>query len=233
MSYAQQSMAPVIHADADTRATFLVKVYQHLGLALGAFLVFEYLLFSFGFAKKMGVFISGSPGSWLLIMGGFMIVQAIASRSAHKVGNSGIQYAALFGLAVAEALIFAPILWFAFQGSGTNTVVNAAIVTVVGFAGLSVVAFLTRKDLSFLRPILMWASFAAIGLIVVAYLFKLELGILFSVAMVALAGATILYQTQNIVRRYPEWAYVGAAVSLFASFMMLFWYVLRIFMGRR
>ena len=42
------------------------------------------------------------------------------------------------------------------------------------------------------------------------------------------AGASILYQTQTILRRYPAEAYVGASVQLFASVMLLFWYVLRL-----
>ncbi|MFP5376233.1 MAG: hypothetical protein ACLGIO_05555 [Acidimicrobiia bacterium] len=46
--------------------------------------------------------------------------------------------------------------------------------------------------------------------------------------MIALAGASILYQTQAIMKTYPAEAYVGGAVQLFASVMMLFWYVLRL-----
>ena len=53
-----------------------------------------------------------------------------------------------------------------------------------------------------------------------------------SVAMIGLAGASILYNTQNIMKRYPEEAYVGAAVQLFASLMMMFWYVLRLLVRR-
>ena len=66
--------------------------------------------------------------------------------------------------------------------------------------------------------------------IVAGVVFGFELGPLFSVAMIALAGASILYQTQQIVRQYPAWAYVGAAVGLFSSVMLLFWYVLRLMM---
>jgi len=50
--------------------------------------------------------------------------------------------------------------------------------------------------------------------------------------MIALMGASILYNTQNILRRYPEEAYVAAAVSLFGSVMTMFYYILRIFMDR-
>ena len=72
----------------------------------------------------------------------------------------------------------------------------------------------------------------ALVLILAAVLFGLELGVWFSLAMIGLAGASILYQTQTILRRYPEEAYVGAAVQLFASVMLLFWYVLRLFSRR-
>lgn len=234
MAYTEPTMTPVIHADENTRAAFLIRVYQHLALAVAAFVVFETVLFMTGIAEGLYNFLARSGGvAWLLILGGFAIVSMISSRSAHNLTNPSAQYLGLFALALAEAVIFAPFLYLAFSSEdGTATVSSAAIVTGLGFGALSLVAFTTRKDLSFLRPLIMWGSIVAIGLILVAVLFGLQLGILFSVAMIGLAGASILYQTQNIVRRYPEWAYVGAAVSLFASLMMLFWYVLRLFMRR-
>jgi hypothetical protein len=104
----------------------------------------------------------------------------------------------------------------------------AALITAAGFAGLTAIGFVTRADLSYLRPLLLWGGVCSLLLIGAALLFGLELGIWFSVAMIALAGAAILYQTQTILRRYPEEAYVGAAVQLFSSVMLLFWYVLRL-----
>ena len=74
----------------------------------------------------------------------------------------------------------------------------------------------------------MWGGMCSLLLIGAALLFGFELGVWFSLAMIALAGASILYQTQTVMRRYPEEAYVGAAVQLFASVMLLFWYVLRL-----
>jgi len=114
------------------------------------------------------------------------------------------------------------------QPNGDSTVVAAALITAAGFAGLTAVAFVTRRDLSFLRPLLLWGGVSALVLIGAAVLFGLSLGIWFSVAMIALAGGSILYTTQTIMRQYPEEAYVGASVQLFASVMMLFWYVLRL-----
>ncbi|MEE9415763.1 MAG: Bax inhibitor-1 family protein, partial [Acidimicrobiales bacterium] len=101
-----------------------------------------------------------------------------------------------------------------------------------GFAGLTAVAWFTKNDLSFLRPVMMYGGILAMVLIVAAIAFGFNLGVWFSVAMIGLMGVSILYQTQNIIRRFPAHAYVGAAVQLFSSVMTMFWYVLRLFMAR-
>jgi FtsH-binding integral membrane protein len=70
-------------------------------------------------------------------------------------------------------------------------------------------------------------------LIAASVLFGFQLGTMFSVGMVAFAGAAVLYDTSNVLHRYPEDRYVGAALQLFASIALMFWYVLRIFLGSR
>ena len=233
MSYTSPlDMTPVISTDEQTRSAFLVRVYQHLGLAVAAFVVFETLLFMIGLAESIYNLIAGSSGMWLLILGGFMVVNWMTSSAAHNLSNPRAQYAGLFGLAAAEAVIFAPLLFRVFNTDGSGTVAAAAFVTLFGFAGLTAVAMLSKSDFSFLRPILMFAGIMALVAIGGSLLFGFHLGVWFSAAMVLLAGGSILYQTQNIVRQYPAWAHVGAAVSLFGSLMMMFWYVLRIFSSR-
>jgi FtsH-binding integral membrane protein len=216
--------------DDRARGDFLVKVYQHLLGAVVAFVLFETLLFATGAAKGIYDFISGASAAWFLILGAFMVVNWMATQAAHDLTNHARQYGGLFGLAAGEALIFAPFLYYVFNegGGGTATVGAAVVVTALGFAGLSVVGLVTRKDLSFLRPIVMWGGIMALVLIASALLFGLDLGVWFSLAMVGLAGVSILYQTQTILRRYPEEAYVGASVQLFASVMPLFCYVRRL-----
>jgi FtsH-binding integral membrane protein len=230
MSAAPVGYRPVATLDDVERGQFIVRVYQHLLVAVGVFVAFEALLINLGIAEAMFDFVSGNSRAWFLLLGGFMVVNWLATTAAHDVLEPSRQYAGLFGMAAAEALIFAPFLHYFFEvePNGSSTVVAAAIITAAGFAGLSAVAFVTRRDLSFLRPMLLWGGVSALVLIGAALLFGLELGIWFSVAMIALAGASILYQTQTIMRRYPSEAYVGAAVQLFASVMMLFWYVLRL-----
>ena len=234
---AQPAYTPVAELPEQTRADFMARVYQHLALAVGAFLVFETLLFFTGIAEWMydRTFATSSGGTWLLVLGGFMIVNWMATAAAHDLENPARQYGGLFGLAAAEALIFAPFLYYVFNVEGTGgsaTVASAAVVTILGFAGLTAVGLFTRHDLSFIRPLIMWGGVMALVLIVAALLFGLELGVWFSLGMIALAGGAILYQTQTILRSYPETAHVGAAVQLFASVMLLFWYVLSIFSRR-
>jgi FtsH-binding integral membrane protein len=221
---------PVATLDETARGDFVVRVYQHLLAAVLAFVAFEALLINLGVARELYEFVSRSSGAWLLLLGGFMVCSWLATNAAHDVLDPSRQYLGLFGLAAAESLIFAPFLHYFFEveGDGTTTVAAAAVITAIGFAGLSAVAFTTRKDLSFLRPMLTWGFVCALVLIVAALLFGLELGVWFSVAMIALAGASILYKTQQIMRTYPVDAHVGAAVQLFASVMLLFWYVLRL-----
>ena len=48
----------------------------------------------------------------------------------------------------------------------------------------------------------MYGFVAALALIVGAIVFGLSLGVWFSVGMVALTGAAILYQTQTIIREF-------------------------------
>lgn len=50
--------------------------------------------------------------------------------------------------------------------------------------------------------------------------------------MVGFAGAAILYDTSRIIKHYPEDRYVAAALQLFASIALMFWYILRLLMGR-
>lgn len=224
---------PVITQGEEARITFMTKVYQHIGLALAAFMGFEFLLFTSGIAEWFYDSVFTSGGGWLLILGLFMVGSWLATQATMDLSNPGRQYAGLFGTAGLYSLLFAPFLYYVFNvQDAASDVWAAAVITGIGFVGLSAVAWVTRRDLSFIRPLIMWGGVAALVLIVGAVLFGFNLGTWFSVAMIGLAGAAILYTTQQALRTYPEQAYVAAAVQLFASIMTMFWYVLRIFADR-
>ncbi|MEM7284773.1 MAG: Bax inhibitor-1 family protein [Actinomycetota bacterium] len=224
---------PVISQGEEARITFMTKVYQHIGLALAAFMGFEFLLFTSGIAEWFYDSVFTSGGGWLLILGLFMVGSWLATQATMDLSNPGRQYAGLFGTAALYSLLFAPLLYYVFNvQDAASDVWAAAVITGIGFVGLSAVAWVTRRDLSFIRPLIMWGGVAALVLIVGAILFGFNLGTWFSVAMIGLAGAAILYTTQQALRTYPEQAYVAAAVQLFSSIMTMFWYVLRIFADR-
>ncbi len=46
------------------------------------------------------------------------------------------------------------------------------------------------------------------------------------------AGAAILHDTSNVLHHFPEDRTVGAALQLFASVALMFWYELRLFMSK-
>jgi FtsH-binding integral membrane protein len=213
----------------DRRARFLVRTYNHLFLAIVAFTLFEVALFTSGLAYPIARAMLGT--SWLLVLGGFMVVSWLASRWAHTSESRAMQYAGLGAMVVAQGIIFVPLLAVA-NLKAPGTIQSAGIVTLLGFAGLTGIVFVTRRDFSFLRGILLWGGICALVLIVAAVIFGFALGTFFSVAMVAFAGAAILYDTSNVLHHFPEDRHVGAALQLFSSVALLFWYVLRLFMSR-
>jgi FtsH-binding integral membrane protein len=224
------SARPVSSLDASSRARFISRTYGHLFAAILAFTGIEIFLFTSGFAEPIARAMLGT--SWLVVLGAFMIVGYLASWAAARATSPAAQYGALGAYVIAEAIIFVPLLFIAnLQAPGTIS--SAAIVTLLGFAGLTAVAVATGKDFSFLRGVLMWGGIAAVLLIVGSVIFGFQLGTIFSVAMVAFAGAAILYETSKVLRSYPEDRYVAASLQLFAAVALMFWYVLRLFLGSR
>jgi len=169
--------------------------------------------------------------NWLLTLGAFMLVSWGASHVAHRLESKPAQYAAFAVFVFAEALIFSPMLLLASMMK-PGIIDNAAAVTVMGSVGLIAVAMITRKDFSFLRGILVWGGILALVAIVSSLLFGWQLGTWFSLGMIGFAGAAVLYDTSNIMHHYPQDKYVAAAMGLFASIALMFWYILQFFMSR-
>ena len=228
-SYGMSRETPVASLDVSARAAFIMRTYLHLLGAILAFVAIEMYLFESGLAAPIAEAILSV--SWLVVLGGFIIVGWFASKVAFSTQSRPAQYAALGAFVLAEAIIFVPLLYMA-QMLAPGAIESAASVTILGFAGLTAVVFLTRKDFSFLGGMLRWGFIVAIVLIVASVLFGFHLGTFFSVGMIALAGGAILYDTSNVLNHFPEDRYVGAALELFASVALLFWYVLSLFISR-
>ncbi|GHB97571.1 Bax inhibitor-1/YccA family protein [Cerasicoccus arenae] len=230
----------IADAAPDTRAQFIRRTYAHLAGAILAFIALESVLLSLQPVRDLGYKLLNSGAGWLLVLGGFMLIGWVARSFAANTASKSAQYMGLGLYIVAEAIIFVPLLllaqWKAGQMAGTDQnalIAQAGIVTLLLVAGLTATVFITRKDFSFMRSMLMVGSFVALGLIVAGAFFGLNLGLWFSAGMVLLAAGAILYTTSNIMLHYGEDQYVSASLELFAAVALLFWYVLRIFMSRR
>jgi uncharacterized protein len=220
---------PVAALGTEARSAFIWRTYGHLAVAILGFGAIETYLFDAGLAQPLAERMLGL--NWLLILGAFMIVGWLASHVAHRVESKPLQYLALAGFVVAQAIIFVPLLQVAMLVQPA-IIESAAGVTLLGTAGLTAVAFVTRKDFSFLRGILVWGGILALVAIIASVLFGFNLGTWFSVAMIGFAGAAVLYDTSNVLHHYPEDRHVAAALELFGSIALMFWYVLQLFMSR-
>ena len=226
--YAQQ--LTVSQAEPSERAAFIRKTYAHLAGAVLAFIGLEIYMVNSPIAEMLLQVMSMRFG-WLMILGGFMILGRVATGFASGGASQSMQYVGLTLYVIAEAVIFAPILWLAVHFSSPDVLPTAGILTLLLFAGLSLVVFTTKKDFSFLRSILTIGSMLALGLIVCAVLFGFNLGLIFSFAMVLLASGAILYDTSKIMLHYNTDQHVAASLQLFASVALLFWYILQIVMS--
>jgi len=214
----------------DSRSVFITRTYTHVVGGILGFVLVELGLFESGLAGQIAQSMMGF--NWLLILGAFMLVGWLANHTANTSSSIGMQYFAYAAFVVAEALIFVPLLYLA-DRRAPGAIDSATLITLLGAGGLMFVAHRTRKDFSFLRAILLWGGVVAFLAIVGGAVFGFQLGTWFSVAMIGFAGAAVLYDTSNIIHAYPEDRYVSAAMQLFSSIALMFWYVLRLMMGNR
>ncbi len=221
------------YALPEARAQFIRRTYAHLALAILGFLVIEYALLQVPGIERIGALMT-EGFNWLIVLALFIGVSWIADYWARSDTSRGLQYAGLTLYVVAQAVIFLPLMILAVLISNDPTVVPAAgLITLLLFAGLTVVVFTTRVDFSFLRTILIIGGFVALGLIVASMIFGFQLGVIFAVAMVGLAAGFILYTTSNIIHYYRTDQYVAASLSLFAAVALMFYYVLWILLSLR
>lgn len=230
--------AVVAQASPEARAQFITKTYLHLFGAVIVFAGLELLWFVTPVAQTFMSVLSLTRFAWLIFMAAFIGVGMLAQSWAASDTSRGKQYLGLGAYTVLESLLFVPLILRALMlGHGpagdASILPRAILITITLFGGLTGVVFITRKDFSFMRSVLMFGSFAALGLVVASVLFGFTLGMGFSYAMIALACGYILYDTSNVMQHYRTHQHVAAALALFASVMLLFWYVLRILTDRR
>jgi FtsH-binding integral membrane protein len=226
-----------IDAPVDARRSFIRKTYTHLMAAVYALVALEFLYFNTLPLDDWIPSLFAQRWGWLALFGGYMVVSWVADSWAKSNTSPAMQYAGLFSYVFAFSVILCPMLWIANDMTlpvGTqsyNTIAVAAIVTLAIFAILTATVFLTRKDFSFLGPILGISSFLILGAILLGAFGLLNLGTGFCMLLVVFAAGAILYDTSNVLHHYRTEQYVAAALALFASVGLLFWYILQIVMS--
>lgn len=231
--YQPQEYTMADQASATDRGQFIVKTYLHLLGAIIAFVGVETML-QITVAQSIMERMTGRNSNMglLVAFGLFIFASHIANKWAHSDTSLSIQYFGLGLYVLVQALIFIPILYVATRYSSADVLPSAAMSTGFIFCGLTAVVIITRKNFSFLAPILGIASMMAIAFIVCSLIFGFNIGIVFTVLMIGLAAGYILYTTSNILHEYGTHQYVAASLALFAAVALLFMYILRLFMSR-
>ncbi len=233
---AQQRTIPgaVATVGVNERVAFLRRTYAHLAVAILAFVAITYGFMQTEASLKFTAWAlnPAQRWNWLMVLGAFMLVGFITDRLARSETSVGLQYVGLALGVTAEAIIVTPLLWVAvLYSKDPHIIQKAGLFTLLIFAGLTGTVFITRKDFSFLRGILMIASFGALGIIIASAIFGFHLGTIFSVAMIVLMAGFILYQTSLLMAYFRPTQHVSAALMLFSTIATLFWYVLQLLMS--
>ena len=220
-------------ADSE-RLTFIRRTYAHMTGAIVALIAVEAVLFQVVPAATMDMLVTRmlSGFGWLIVLGAFMVVSWVARAWATNGGSLAVQYAGLGLYVVAQAVILLPMLYICIRVLGEPSLpIMAAIITAMCFIGLTAFTFITGADFSGWGKYLALGGLVALGMIVASIFFSFSLGLWFSGLMVLLACGYILYDTSNIIHQYSTSQYVAASLALFASVVLLFYYVLQIMMS--
>ena len=164
---------------------------------------------------------------FFLMIGGIFAAQAVRHRP-------GINLVALFGFTTLTGVVISPLL-YVISRTNPGSITQAGLLTVGIFGGLTAYVFMTKRDFSFLGGML------AVGLIIIVlagliniFVGSLSMGFGLAVGALLLFSGFVLYDTSNIIRRYPTSEYVAGALDLYLDAFNIFLAVLRLLnSGRR
>jgi len=162
------------------------------------------------------------------MMGGVMGAQAVRHVP-------GLNLAALFGFTTLTGVLISPLMYIVGRDNPAS-IWQAGLLTVGIFGGLTLYVFASRKDFSFLRGML-WTGLIVVilaGLGNIFFVASSAFGFAIAAATLLLFAGFVLYDTSNIIRRYPTNEYVAGALSLYLDAFNIFLALIRILnAGRR
>jgi modulator of FtsH protease len=225
--WAGGGLGPVTAAQssAEERMSFVRKVYALFFAAT----LFAVAGVGLGLSyTPLLMFAARHPFIMLFVMlGGVMGAQAVRHVR-------GLNLFALFAFTTLTGVVISPLIALYTQLNPAS-ILQAGVLTVGIFGGLTAYVFVSKKDFSFMRGMLM------VGLIVVVLAGLLSLFVAasafsfaVSVAALLLFSGFVLYDTSNIIHRYPVNEYVAGALSLYLDAFNIFLSLLNILnAGRR
>ncbi|MBA2340274.1 MAG: Bax inhibitor-1/YccA family protein [Pyrinomonadaceae bacterium] len=219
-------MQTAAQASVAERMSFVRKVYA-LFFAATLFAVGGVML-GFAFPPLM---ILAARHPWLAL---FAMLGAVMGAQAVRHVR-GVNLFALFGFTTLTGVIISPLLYVISQ-TNPASIVQAGVLTVGIFGGLTAYAFISKRDFSFLGGLMMTGLVVVIlgGLLNIFLVGSTALGFALAATTVLVFAGFVLYDTSNIIRRYPTNEYVAGALSLYLDAFNIFLALLRILnAGRR
>lgn len=218
----------VAEASVSERLKFLRRVYGWMTAALLLTGVSAMISIESGLVlATMG----GGMVTWILTMVAWIGLAWVVQKVRHQPVVNVIAYAAyaaMTGFVISGIVYVAMAFGAATTGSSGTYVLQALGLTTLVFGGLTVYAFTTKRDFSFLRGFLVVATFGLLGAIIISFFVQSTvLGLIISVFGVLLFSGYVLFDTQKILKTYPNNEHVAASVELFTDFVLLFVYILR------
>lgn len=207
-------------ATLQERMGFIRKVYG---------LFFVATLFAFGGVGLGFIFpplmLAASEHPFIALI--VMIGAVMGAQAVRHV--PGVNLFALFGFTMLTGIIISPFLYVVSRDN-PSSIIQAGVLTVGIFGGLTAYAFISKRDFSFLRGMLLTGLIVIIlaGLLNVLLVGSMGLEFAVAVATLLLFAGFVLYDTSNIIRRYPTNEYVAGALSLYLDAFNIFLALLRI-----
>jgi FtsH-binding integral membrane protein len=220
-----------------------------------AFLRKVYTLFSCSMVLWMGsaLWVSTNDKMLNMVMGilgngftGMIIFMAALFGLLHLTRSTAapLNYIGLGLFSLLEGFVTAPLIKHSLAVTGgeglamtdpSNVVLQAFVLTGMVFGGLTTYALTTKRDFSFLRGALWMGFFLLFGLAILGMFGigeSMQMGWGISVGWVLLMGGFVLYDTQNIMKRYPSNMAAAAAATLMIDFIIMFQRILMLLSRR-
>lgn len=205
--------------------------------------VYNYMALGVAYTGALGMLVASSPAAvqtvaslfWVLFIGllglGFFAPRIMMTKSVVAAQVCFWVYASLWGL------ILGPVLW-QYAQMDPMLVPRAFFITAATFAGMSLLGYTTKKDLSPLGAFFVMATIGIfIAMLANVFFFQSEgMSLVLSIIVVLLFSGITAWETQQIKNMYHEGDLgevvarkaIFGAFQLYGTFVVMFIHVLNI-----